>query len=289
MPLALDYYPTATVLKGKVYVGGGGGAMMGHYVTVYDIEKDNWIIMPPYSFYWFSLATLNDQLVLVGGVGPSNERTDTLGVWEDRATTSNWTHPFPPMPTARSGAMVLTWRNRWLIVAGGYSNGSTTIVEIFDSVTSDWYRARGSSLPIPAYKMSSAVIKNTWYLLGGHSVSFADQAFSIDISDLIVHSISKPATNLHSQPVQWLSIPTPPVRLSAVLAINDSLFALGGSQDCFAIYLYQSSKEEAWKRVGVLPSPRKECVCMVLPNGKVLVAGGNSDSEQVDIGTFTCY
>ena len=25
---------------------------------------------------------------------------------------------------------------------------------------------------------------------------------------------------------------------------------------------------KAWVRVGELPSPRKECVCMVLPNGK---------------------
>ena len=202
MPLALDYYPTAALLKGKVYVGGGGGAMMGHYVTVYDIEKDNWIIMPPYSFYWFSLAVLNDQLVLVGGVGPSNERTDTLGVWEDRVMqTSKWTHPFPPMPTARSGAMVLTWRNRWLIIAGGYNEndykGSLSEVEIFDISTSEWYR--GSSLPIPAYKMSSAVIKNTWYLLGGYSVGFDEQAFSIDMNDLIVDAISQ--SNLHSQQI----------------------------------------------------------------------------------------
>ena len=140
MPLGLNYYPTAVLLKGKVYVGGGGGSMMGHYVTVYDIEKDNWIIMPPYSFRWFSLATLNDQLVLVGRVGPSGERTDTLGVWEYRMTqTWKWTHPFPPMPTARSGTMVLTWRNRWLIVAGGYNEGSLSGVEIFDFSASEWY------------------------------------------------------------------------------------------------------------------------------------------------------
>ena len=141
MPLGLNYYPTAVLLKGKVYVGGGGGLMMGHYVTVYDIEKDNWIILPPYSFYWFSLAALNDQLVLVGVVGPSNDRTGILGVWEDKVSpTTRWTHPFPPMPTARSGAMVLTWRNRWLIVAGGYNEdeGSLSEVEIFDISTSEW-------------------------------------------------------------------------------------------------------------------------------------------------------
>ena len=284
MPLGLNYYPTAVLLKGKVYVGGGGGSMMGHYVTVYDIEKDNWIIMPPYSFYWFSLAALNDQLVLVGGVGPSNDRTGILGVWEDKVSpTTRWTHPFPPMPTARSGAMVLTWRNRWLIVAGGYNEdaGSLSEVEIFDISTSEWYH--GSPLPMPAYKMSSAVIKNTWYLLGGHSITFVDHCFSIDLNDLIVHSISE--TNLHSCPLQWLSIPTPPVCMSAALAINERLLSLGGSPNESTIYIYQP-KSQVWISIGELPLARQEFVCVVLPNGKLLVVGGEPDSEKVDIGTL---
>ena len=258
--------------------------MMGHYVTVYDIEKDIWTTMPPYDFYWFSLADLNDQLVLVGGVGQDGQRTNTLGVWEDRAQTSRWSraHSLPPMPTARSGAMVLTQRNRWLIVAGGYNEGSVSVVEIFDATTSEWYR--GSSLPIEAYKMSSAVIKNTWYLLGGYSVGFDDQVFSVDLNDLIVHAISQP--NLSSSPTQWQSVLEAPVRMSAALAINDRLFALGGSQNSSAIYLYQPSGKEAWVQVGGLPSTRKECVCTVLPNGKILIVGGDSNSEHVDIGTF---
>ena len=152
MPFTSDYYPTIAVLKGKVYIGGGGKAMMGHYVTVYDIERDSWTTMPPYDFYWFSLADLNNQLVLVGGVGQDGQRTNTLGVWEDRAQTSRWSraHSLPPMPTAHSGAMVLTQRNRWLIVAGVYNGvkfeGSVSVVEIFDATTSERYR--GSSLPI---------------------------------------------------------------------------------------------------------------------------------------------
>ena len=142
MPFTSDYHPTIAVLKGKVYVGGGGNVMMGHYVTVYDIEKDSWTIMPPYNFYWFSLAILNNQLVLVGGVGQAGQRTNTLGVWEDRTQTSKWTYPLPPMSTAHSGAMVLTQRNRWLIVAGGYNEveESPSVVEIFDVTTLEWYR-----------------------------------------------------------------------------------------------------------------------------------------------------
>ena len=284
MPFTSDYYPTIAVLKGKVYIGGGGNAMMGHYVTVYDIERDSWTTMPPYDFYWFSLADLNNQLVLVGGVGQDGQRTNTLGVWEDRTRNSKWTYPLPPMPTARSGAMVLTQRNRWLIIAGGYNEveESPSVVEIFDVTTSEWYR--GSSLPIEAYKMSSAVIKNTWYLLGGYSAGFDDQVFSVDLNDLIVHAISQP--NLSSSPTQWQSIREAPVRMSAALAINDRLFALGGSQNSSAIYLYQPSGKEAWVRVGGLPSTRKECVCTVLPNGKILIVGGDSNSEHVDIGTF---
>ena len=75
---------------------------------------------------------------------------------------------------------------------------------------------------------------------------------------------------------------------AAVLAINEHLFALGGSQDSSAINLYQP-KNKTWIRIGPgeLPLARQECVCTVLPNQKVLIVGGNVDSEQVDIGTFT--
>ena len=45
---------------------------------------------------------------------------------------------------------------------------------------------------------------------------------SIDLI-IIVHSLSQ--TNLHSQPIQWLSISTPPVHMFAALAINECLFS----------------------------------------------------------------
>ena len=80
--------------------------------------------------------------------------------------------------------------------------------------------------------------------MGGYSVGFDDQVFSVDLNDLIIYAISQP--NLSSSPTQWQSILEAPVRMSAALAINDRLFALGGCQDSSAIYLYQPSGKEAW-------------------------------------------
>lgn len=93
-----------------------------------------------YKFYWFSMGILNDQLVLVGGVDKeSSSRTNILGTLDDRASESAscWTHPFPPMPTARSGAMVAVHNNRWMVVAGGYNEFDECLshVEVFDIST----------------------------------------------------------------------------------------------------------------------------------------------------------
>ena len=94
----MTYYPDIAVLKEMVYIGGGGCFNdMGNVeirertVMVFDIQRDGWNLLPPYSFYWFSLTVLNDQLVLVGGVDKkTNKRTNKLGVLDDKV---QWTHP----------------------------------------------------------------------------------------------------------------------------------------------------------------------------------------------------
>ena len=281
MPFAMNYNPDVAVLKEMVYVGGGGGRTVGkgeYIVMVYDIQRDSWNILPPYSFYWFSLTVLNNQLVLVGGVDNNHvDRTNKLGVWDDKA---RWTHPFPPMPTARSGAMVVTHNNRWMVVAGGYSllEGSCSEVEIFDSSARQWYL--GTSLPVRGYKMSSTVIKNMWYLLGGYTRAKSRKVLYINLNHLIIQAISDLPTS--SPPSEWCFLPDTPLKRSAALALNGALLAVGGKYGGSAMYLYQP-RSRSWSKIKEqLCSERDECVCTVLPCGKVFIVGGNT--EQIHIG-----
>ena len=284
MPFMMSYYPDIAVLKEIVYVGGGGLPIVNmgtetHTVMMYDIQRDNWKMLPPYSFYWFSLTVLNDQLVLVGGVDEDDERTNKLGVLDDKA---QWTHPFPPMPTARSGATVVTHSNRWLVAAGGYNEfcDSGSEVEIFDLSVRQWYR--GTSLPIEGYKMSSTIIKNTWYILGGFTYETTDrEVLCVNLNDLIIQAISQRPTS--SPSTEWYILPSTPLVRSTALALNGALLAVGGELEGSAVCLYEP-RCRRWNKVEELLSEREQCACTVLPCGKVFIVGGAT--EQVHIGTL---
>ena len=296
MPFSMNYYPNTAVLGRKVYVGGGGRYLSGHdtligehTVMVYDIQRESWSLLPQYKFYWFSMGVLDNQLVLVGGVDmESSVRTNLLGALDDNASesVSCWTHPFPPMPTARSGAMVVVHNNRWLLVAGGYNEFDECLskVEIFDILSRQWYSS--ATLPIETFKMSSTIIKNTWYLLGGYSHCAGDRdVFCINLNNLIIEAISQPFTTSLTQ-TDWSSLPETPYERSAALALNGALLAVGGeSGGSTTVCLYCPSSNSWTKIEGMLFQGREECSCTILPSGKVLIIGGNT--QQVHIGTVT--
>lgn len=295
MPIMMDYYPDVVILKGQIFIGGGvfGADARAYLVTglgqytvmMYNIEKETWGTLPPYDFYWFSLTSLNDQLVLVGGVRRHiPKRTNLLGVWDDRGGTSKWMHTLPPMPTSRSGATVITHNNRWMLVAGGFHEhiGCLSVVEIFDNLTRQWYGS--TPLPLKGFKLSSTVIKNTWYLLGGYTTVDAGyrnkQVIYADLNDLIAQAILK---SVVASPAQWSSLPDTPLKRSTALALNGALLAVGGESDDLAICLYQPTCKN-WTRSEELLCARKDCACAILPSGRLFLLGG--DTQQVQIGTF---
>ena len=293
-PIMMDYYPDAVVLKGRMFIGGGVyGADartylitgLGQYaVMIYDIKKETWGTLPHYNFYWFSMTSFNDQLVLVGGVQRHTpKRTNLLGVWNDRGGHSKWTHTIPPMPTSRSGATVITHNNRWMLVAGGFHerNGCLSVVEIFDNLTKQWYGS--TPLPFKGFKLSSTVIKNAWYLLGGYSTDTGrrnKQVIYADLNDLIAQAILQSAV---VSPAQWLSLPDTPLKRCTALALNGALLAVGGESDDLTICLYQPTCK-TWIRSEELLCARKDCACVILPGKRLILVGG--DTTQVQIGTF---
>lgn len=163
VPCSMTYYPEAILLGEKVYVGAGTASnFCNNVVMVYDFPSDKWSSLPEYEYYWFGMTSVNNNLILIGGVTQLEKRTNQLGMWNEEL--NNWEYTLPPMPTARSGLTVATYKNRWILVAGGfdYSQGYHSTVEILDTLAEYWYHA--SSLPERQYKMSSTIIGNMWYL-----------------------------------------------------------------------------------------------------------------------------
>jgi hypothetical protein len=283
-------YPRVVVFENKLYIG-GGAASSDRTVIVYDPEWDSYDILPPYTFKWFSMAIVNNQLVLVGG---KDERTDnvtkTLGVWNEQS--KRWTYSLPPMTTACHSPSVAT-HDRWLVVIGG-SNDYTHFskVEILDTTElRQWYHA--ASLPQPLRCALPAIVGNMCYLLGGYTEGGtpSKKVFSVCLDDLISEAVSQPASATAAPtPSPWQSLSDTPLVQSTGLAFNGGLLAVGGRLTSTLsspnVYHYQPSSRR-WVNAGEVPSGRYGCTCTVLPSGDLFVAGGFGAGRQVDIYTVT--
>ena len=280
------------VFKEKVYIGGGAASSERELrtVVVYDLKREFYDTLPPYTYQFFSMAVVNNQLVLVGGVdAQTNKKTNKLGVWNEQS--KRWTYLLPQMTTACQSASVATYNNRWLVVMGGLGDGPVlTRVEILDTTESrQWYHA--ASLPQPLYDAPPVTIGNTCYLLGGYTEGggASKKVFSVCLDDLISQAVSQPASaNAPPTPSPWQSLSDTPVTGSTALAFNGALLAVGGRKTYFGstvIYHYGPSSR-SWIRAGEMRTERYDCTCTVLASGDLYVAGGCVGASQlVDIAS----
>ena len=280
------------MFKEKVYIG-GGGAPSGREmqtVIVYDPKQDSYDTLPPYACKYFSMAVVNNQLVLVGGRDiRTSKATNKLGVWNEQS--KSWTHayPLPPMTTACHSPSVATHNNRWLVVMGGY-DGKThcSRVEILDTDSTQWYHA--ASLPQPLSRALPAIIGNMCYLLGGYTegATTSQKVFSVCLDDLISQAVSQPASaSAPPTPSPWQSLPDTPLKQSTALVFNGALLAVGGDYGSTTICHYQPSSR-SWVKAGELPTRQSTCTCTVLPSGDLYVAGGGGGfgtAQRVDIAS----
>ena len=205
------------VFKEKVYIGGGiaSSDRETQTVMIYNPKLDFYDTLPPYTYKYFAMAVVDNQLVLIGGRNvQTNKKTNKLGVWNEQS--KRWTYPLPQMTTACHSALVATHNNRWLVVMGGCDDGSVfSRVEILDTTESkQWYHA--ASLPQPCAQALPVTIGNMCYLLGGFN-----------------NSASVPPT-----PSPWESLPDTPLPGSTALAFNQRRLCTRHDDDSYGHVRY---------------------------------------------------
>ena len=282
LPFKIVDHPSMVVLKGKVYTG--GGFVMTDVemktVIVYDPQEDSCSTLPPYAYYYFSMAVVSTQLILVGGKdSKSDDCTNKLGVWDESST--RWTHPFPPMTTACYRPTIATHKDRWLIVIGG---GDSTCylsrVEILDTFSKQWHHSTPMPKSLGCSRTLTATIGCMCYLMGGYLSTFSaqKQVLSVSFDELVSQTqVSKPVSaSSPPTPSPWQTLPDIPLKFSAPLALNGTLLAVGG--ELFTarntIYAYHPESKK-WVKAGEMPTEQAHCSCIVLPSGEIMVVGTN--------------
>ena len=282
IPQGMKLYDLPVVLNGMVYVGGESrGAMT---VCVHTPGQDEWDALPPPTVYGFTIATLKDQLVLVGGSDKStHEVSNKIVIWDSQS--QKWVYHYPPMTTARAIPAAVGYRE-YLIVAGGSNSKGISDVNILDTTSRKWVTAE--SLPsTDIYR--SVLIEDTLYLVGDDN----RVVLRAHVPTLISQATSAIPTS--SQSV-WESLPNTSFYRSSPVAIDNILVTVGGnssgkvfdSNPTTSIQLYNTTNMK-WTRVGDLPEGINDCCCTVL-SGELLVLGGDkvySFSRSVYAGELT--
>ena len=280
MPFGMAGYVQSVVVQGRVYVGGGYAGYGSDIVMEYDISSGKWAKLPPYRACYFAMTAINNQLVLVGGLGRGGY-SKVLCVW--RAESMEWTHPYPDMPTARSECSAVVY-NEWLAVAGGEEGGVTlSSVEVMNTDSKQWYAAPPT--PTPWSSMRTAIVGDTCYFMGGHTGPVgiaATVVYSVSLPALISQLPSLDSRERGKQHQIWKEIPGLQTTCSTPLSIRGSFLAVGGrdrdGEAVSAIHLYQPDTGE-WVKVGDLPTPRYHCTCAMIADTEMLVAGGIDDKH----------
>ena len=187
LPFSMSNYIQSVEVDGTVYVGGGGADKDedNSLLMAYSMQSCKWHILPPYSARNFAMTTINNKIILVGGYHAGSV-VDQLGVW--KTDSSQWTRPFPPMPTPRFSPSATSYKH-WLVVAGGFRGVYLSTVEVLDIDSKQWSTA--PSTPIPWYNMKSTILGDTWYLMGGRrDINDITDVYSVSLEALVSNSAS---------------------------------------------------------------------------------------------------
>ena len=265
------------MLNDMVYVGGGG--IFSYDVLEYHPGRGEWSELPTPPVRDFAMASLNAQLVLVGGgVGGEGK---ILRVWE--GARGGWAQPYPDMPTGRGGSAAVGYQHH-LIVACGFKKGGVDTVEVLDGSSHRWYSAQ--PVPMGGYVMSSVVIGDHWYLSSLHWNDGNPHIFTAHLPTLVSSAVSPARTSSASI---WQELPTPLVDGPTLLALQNHLLLVGGRGPVHDLHHYDPLAKK-YSQCGQLPVRMLGPSCAVLPSGELMVAGGVVEgiglSGQVWIGSI---
>ena len=245
----------------------------------YDVTSDSWSQLPGSVRKNGSIAIINGWLTTVGGVS-SNELLSLTGEGSGR----RWTKKFPPMPTKRSStAAVCTGTT--LIVAGGWGEGGVlSTVEVMNTENFQWSTA--ADLPEPMYRASATICGGQLYMLGGTNkgYNYTKSVYTYSVSDLTQSgSFIAKLMKMYKGSTIWRLVADLPVIRSTCVSCHGQLLAIGGydtdsRKSTTAVYMYNSTTN-SWEIISHIITGRWNCVTAVLPDNRLMVVGGYTDSS----------
>ena len=124
-----------------------------------------------------------------------------------------------------------------------------------------------------------------WYLLVGF-ISKSEPSrsvFCVCLDELTSQAESGESTTASP----WQILPRTPLERSCAVILDGALLSIGGS--CSSLIYCYHPEGEIWFDFANLCTPRSQCACVALPDGRLFVAGGLEGevaTNRLDIASF---
>jgi N-acetylneuraminic acid mutarotase len=266
---------TATLLQnGKVLVTGGFNP--GNSAELFDPATGTWTVTGPMSVArWFHTATLltNGQVLIVGG-RTQNQLEPLYSAELYNPATGTWTTT-GSLNIARASHTAPLLQNGKVLVTGGWIGESTSndsgilsSAELFDPATGIWTLTNPLTTG-RAYHAATLLSNGQVLLTGGigtNSVLASTELFDPPSGTWSPGADMQIGRDSHT----------------ATLLPNGTVLLAGGYNGGYQIGILSDAELydptiDSWKTTGALNAAREQHTATLLPNGQVLVAGGDGD------------
>ena len=285
---------TAVMIDEHIYVCGGicGDIAMERQVQVYSINHHTWSTLPPSPQYYAQAASINGQLVLIGGREPSSGTvTNLMSTWNGQI----WQQQLPPMPTKRFRPGVTTYQNLVVVAGGRGEDGRTLLssIAILNITTLQWSTPDNFTLPRPMYAMQFSISNAHLYVASAtiaYDVATNEGTYNNTVWQLPLTALENALTiegdgYSMSHRYHWIEIAPTPYYNSVLLQDTAHVVAVGGDEMSYtptSNVLVYDPNNNMWTNVGQLGVPRIRCAGVSLSNTSFIVCGGCTDVRNIN-------
>ena len=263
---------TSAVVGDKVY-------FCSEHAWEFTLTDSQWKKLYKHPLGMFSLVNIENELTTVGGCSWLILDSNKLYSYIE----GQWVEKYPPMPNRRR-LCASVYTNKTLIVVGGVTVPSMTTlstVETLNIISKQWSQV--CSLPFQTFCQSVSLCGDFVYVSSG--LKEDKQVVRCSLPSLTSDVIQWENTAV----VEWKQIASLPVERCTLVTIKGHLLTVGGmsakGKRIRSIYQY-NPVADSWQVISRMNVARSECAAALLPDNKLIVAGGTPDN-QIEVATIS--